>query len=78
MKVLIKIRNSPEQRFLVELTGKKLIKEIKHLTGKGNNSKAIVTVLSKGKFQGELTQDEAANAGAELILTEENARYDLV
>ena len=77
MKVLIKIRNSPEQRFLVELCGKKLIKEVQNLAGKGKHSKAIVTALSKGKFQTELTEKEAANATAKLILTKENARYDL-
>lgn len=78
MKVLIKIHHSPEQRFLVELSGKKLIKEVQNLAGKGNYSKAIVTALSKGKFHGELTEEEAGNIAVSLILTSENARYDLV
>jgi len=77
MKVLIKIRNSPEQRFLVELSGKKLIKEVRNLAESGKYSKAIVTALSKGKFQGELSEKEARNIAANIILTKDNARYDL-
>jgi len=77
MKVLIKIRNSPEQLFLVSLMDKSLIDEVKKLINKNKHSKAIVTVLSKGKFERELRHDELPTESAELILTEKNASWDL-
>lgn len=77
MKVLIKIRRSPEQLFLVDLADKSLINEVKKLIGRKKHSKAIVTALSKGRFERELTHDELPTEGADLILTEHNACWDV-
>lgn len=77
MKVLIKIRNSPEQLFLVNLKEKSLIDEVKKLINKNKHSKAIVTALSKGRFEKELRHEELPDTSAELILTEKNASWDL-
>jgi len=78
MKVLIKIRNSPERLFLVELIEKSLIEEIKKLIWCKKYSKAMVTALSRGKFQRELSHQDIPKLDAKLILTKENARWDLV
>ena len=77
MKVLIKTRNSPEHLFLVEILDKRMIKEVKRLISKKMNSKAMVTILSYGKFERELKHYEIPDARAELILTKDNAWWDL-
>jgi hypothetical protein len=77
MKVLVVIRRSPPQRFLVELHTDKLVKEVATLVGKRRNSQAIVTALSKGKFQQDVSESEVKNVKADLILTEENVCWDL-
>ena len=76
MKVIIKIKQSPEQFFLVSLMEKRLIEEVKNLISKKKNDKAIVTALSKGRFERELMCDELLSTGANLILTEHNAMWD--
>jgi hypothetical protein len=77
MKVLVVIRRSPPQRFLVELHTDKLVKKVATLVGKRRNSQAIVTALSKGKFQQDVSESEVKNVKADLILTEENVCWDL-
>ncbi|MBL7157225.1 MAG: hypothetical protein ISS92_03570 [Candidatus Omnitrophica bacterium] len=78
MKVLIKIRNSPEQIFLVDLKGKTLIKDIKGYVNAKKLDKAIVETLSRGRFEKELRHDELLSANADLVLTKNNARWDIV
>jgi len=77
MKVLIKIKRSPEQLFLVDLNDKSLIDEITKLINRKKHSKAIVEALSRGSFKRELRHEELGSTGANLILTEKNARWDL-
>ena len=76
MKVIIKIQRSHERYFLVSLTEKSLIDEVKKLIDNKKNDKAIVTALSKGRFEKELAHDELLSADASLILTEYNAMWD--
>ncbi|MFC1480042.1 hypothetical protein ACFL5Y_01185 [Candidatus Omnitrophota bacterium] len=78
MKILIRIHNSPEQRFLVSLTSQNLIDEVSKLVNKGKYSKAVVTTLSKGKFIKELAENELPRIDSDLILTEKNAHWDLL
>lgn len=78
MKVLIKIKKSPGQFFLVDLQNKKLIEEVSKLIGKRKHSKAIVTALSKGKFIKEVAEQDLPNIDADLILTEEHSYFDLI
>jgi hypothetical protein len=61
----------------VELHTDKLVKEVATLVGKRRNSQAIVTALSKGKFQQDVSESEVKNVKADLILTEENVCWDL-
>lgn len=77
MKVLVVIRRSPAQRFLVELYTDKLVKEVAALIGRRRHSKAIVTALSKGRFERQVADEELPNVKADIILTEHNVSWDL-
>ena len=78
MKVLIVIKRSPPQRFLVELHTNKLVKEVAQLLARRRNSQAIATTLAKGRFDREIHENEAHKIKADIILTEENVRWDLM
>jgi len=78
MKVLVVIKRSPSKRFLVELHTNKLVKEVARLVGKRKNSQAIMTALSKGRFEREVTDTDLPKVKADIILTEENACWDLM
>jgi len=78
MKVLVVIKKSPAQRFLVELHTNDLTKEISNLVARRRNSQAIATALAKGRFEGEIPENEAQKIKADMILTEESAHWDLV
>jgi len=78
MKVIVKIKRSPEQLFLVDLMDKSLIDEVKKLITKNKHSKAIVTALSKGRFERELSHDDMHVTDADLILSEHNASWSLM
>ncbi|MEA3489099.1 MAG: hypothetical protein U9R44_01995 [Candidatus Omnitrophota bacterium] len=77
MVLLIKIKKSPEQRFLVRLPEPELVDEVMNLIQGNRNSKAIVTALSKGNFLREVTEDEIHTLNVDVILTEKNAYHDL-
>ncbi len=77
MKVLVVISRSPTHRFLVELHTDKLVREVARLMGKRRNSQAIATTLAKGRFEREIADYEVSHVRADLILTEENVRWDL-
>lgn len=78
MKVICVIRRSPAQRFLVELHTDKLVKEVSMLVAKRRNSQAIATALAKGRFEKEIIEGDLPKIKADLILTEENACWDLI
>lgn len=77
MKILIVIRRSPAQRFLVELPSTCLISNVKKLLAKNKHSKAMVLALTKGRFEKEVSEEGLINVKADLILTEHNASWDL-
>lgn len=78
MKVLVVVRRSPIHRYLVSVRDTALIEELKALISLGKYSKAVVTVLSRGFFEREVRERELAHLSADLILTEQSARWDLV
>ena len=78
MKVLIIIRRSPVQRFLVELHTDKLVKEVSTLLARRRNSQAIATALAKGRFSREVHENESQDVKADIIITEESVHWDLV
>lgn len=77
LRLLIDIAANPRQRFLVKLHKKELIKDVKRLINKGRYPQAIVWALFNGKIEGSLAHDEIPWADADLIITEESARWDL-
>jgi len=77
MKVLVVIRRSPTQRFLVELHTNKLVKEVSALVAKRRNSQAIATALAKGRFDREIYENEVHAVKADIILSEESVHWDL-
>ena len=78
MKVLIVIKRSPAQRFLVELHTNKLVKEVATLIGRKRHSQAIATTLAKGRFDREIPDNESGKIKADIILTEESVHWDLI
>ncbi|NQT23449.1 MAG: hypothetical protein HQ579_08465 [Candidatus Omnitrophica bacterium] len=78
MKILIKIHNSPEQRFLVSVPKDEYDKEITRLLNKGRYSKAIVVVISRGVLLKEISEDELPFVDADLMLSEHNAYFSLI
>ena len=77
MTVLVSIRNSPPQMYLVKLFTDGLIEEIRDLIRQRKHSKAVVTVLTKGSFEREIQDREVTNVKADLILSKSNAMWDL-
>jgi hypothetical protein len=77
LRLLVDIAANPRQRFLVKLHKKELVKYVKRLINKRSYSKAIVWALFNGKIEGELAYDEIPGANADLIITEDSARWDL-
>jgi len=77
MRIIVVIKRSPAQRFLVELESAKLVEEVSKLVGKRCHSQAIATALSKGRFCKELADTELPKARASFILTEQNVSWDL-
>ena len=77
MKVLVRLHRSPVQLFLVNLVDKKVTEEVKRLINKRNHSQAMAVALTKGNFEGELDHCELQGLNADLILTEDGARWDI-
>ena len=77
MKVLVVIRSSPAQMFLLELHTERLVEEVARLLGRRKHSLAIATALAKGRFEKEVAECELPVTKADLIITEQNASWDL-
>ncbi|MBP7056479.1 MAG: hypothetical protein KBB52_06480 [Candidatus Omnitrophica bacterium] len=78
MKVLIVVRCSPAQRFLVTLKTKKLSEEVMTLLRKNRRSQAIAKALSRGIFEREVGCDELPGVGVDLIISEDGASWDFM
>ena len=77
MKILIVVEHSPKQRFLVNLHTKELAKEVKRLIDRKRHSQAVVTALSKGRFERKVEYRELPAIKADLILSENNVNWDI-
>ena len=78
MKVLIMIRNSPAHSYLFTVTTKSTADEVHDHVRGGRHSKAIDTVFRKGVFEREVGKEEIHATKAKLILSDYNARWDLM
>lgn len=77
MKVLINLSRSPNQRYLVSLLTKELIKEVTCLINDRKHTEAMITAFRKGTIERELNGDDERGIDADLILSATNARWDI-
>lgn len=68
MKILV-IKRTPPKRFLIELHSDKIVGEVAILVAKKRYSEAIRQVLTKGRFEKEVIDDEKIRA--DIVLMEE-------
>jgi hypothetical protein len=78
MKVLIIVKGSPTQRYVARLLTNDLIEQVKELVRSKKHSEAVTAVLSQGKIESRVSRGEAPHVAAELILSDTNARWDLI
>lgn len=77
MRVLVTIRNSPAQVYMVKLLTQSLVSEVRELIYKRKHSQAVVTVMTKGSFERQVDEREVPIVKADLILSRNNAMWDL-
>jgi hypothetical protein len=77
MKVLIVVRRSPPQRYLVHLHTEKIRREVRDLINCNKHSEAVTAAFTKGIFERLIPDDEVHRLEADLILSESNAWWDL-
>ena len=78
MRILVLLSSNPGDGFLVKLHTEELVREIKKYLAKRNNSKAMVTALTKGRIEREVGHGEAHTVDADLVLTKERVCWDLM
>jgi hypothetical protein len=78
MRILVRISHNPRDSFLVKLHTQELIREIKVLLKARNNSKAIVTALTKGRIEASGDSGDLYSSGAKFILTRTRLSWDLL
>lgn len=78
MKVLVSLDRNPTQRYFLYLFTEIVINEITDLINENRHSEAIKVVFSKGIFEREVLEGEIHEIEADLILSERNARWDLM
>ena len=77
MKVLVTIKRSPTQTYLMELASSELVGEVKGLINRKKHSRAVMTVLAKGKLKRNVLKEDLYAVEADLMLSEHNARWDI-
>lgn len=78
MIVLVVLQSSPVQRYIARLLNDELVREVRDLVSSKKHSEAITAVLTKGRIKRVISKDEIHDIKADLILSEKNARWDLV
>ncbi len=73
MKALVVIKKNRIKRFLVELHTDKLVEEVAILVAKKKYSEAVALVLSKGRLEKEISEEDAKKVRADLIIEEDGA-----
>jgi len=76
MDIMVKITRSPTRCFLVRVEDRGGLKEIRSQVGRRLYSKAIATVLTRGRLAAEVPIAECGLVKAGLILTEESASWE--
>lgn len=78
MKVLVVIEREGIYRLLVKLPTQKLVEEVLGLVNKRRHSQAMISALTKGRFEKEVGRHELAGLKADLILSENSVSWDLI
>ena len=76
MKVLVSIKRSPTQRYLVRLLTKKLISDVRDLISEQEYSKAVDTICARGRLERHVEDYELHFVEADLMLSETNAYWN--
>jgi len=77
MRVLITPTKSTSHKYLVHLFTKDLIKEVSELINRRRHADAMRLTISQGVFVRHVHRDEVSDVKADLMLSEDNARWDL-
>lgn len=77
MRILVMLSHNPKDSYLVKLHTEELVREIKKLLAKRDNSKAMVTALTKGKIEASGDIDNVYSAHTSLILARDRVSWDL-
>lgn len=77
MKVLIVLERGPVERYLVKLCGKTHVKEVKDLVNTSRYSEAAAIVLSRGRLEKMVPDNDLSHLDADLILSKDTASWDL-
>jgi hypothetical protein len=77
MKILVIVERSPKHRFLVRLQTPGLVREVKAFVNRKKYTRAIVTALSRGIFEKEVSNEDLLGLDARLILSEYSANWDI-
>ena len=77
MRVLITPKENPTHKYLVHLFTKDLIKKVAELIDKRRHAEAMRLTISHGVFVRYVHKDEVSDVQADLMLSENNARWDL-
>jgi len=77
MRVLVMITREPAHCFILDVLKDGHKGRVRDLVGGGKYGDAILAALSGGVFVKEVSPDEMASSGADLIVTEHSAHWDL-
>lgn len=77
MNILIIVPRGPCQRLLVRLQTEELKKEVRCLINARKHTQAMVTALTQGRLEKEVSHEEVKSVRADLILSEYSASWDL-
>ena len=78
MKVLVTLSSKPQRRYLIKLFSRSLIQEVRELIHDKKNFEAVSAVITRGQFDRPVDEHEIGSISADLILSEDCARWDLV
>ena len=73
MKALVITKKNRIKRFLVEIHTDSLVQEIAGLISKKRYSRAAAVVLQKGRIEKELSEKDAKDVKADLLIEEAGA-----
>jgi hypothetical protein len=77
MRVLVMITRSPAQCFMMDVLKLAHKSRVRRLVSSGRYPDAIMTALSAGEYVKEVSVEDVASSGADLIVTEHSAHWDL-